>query len=138
MNGRPFEPGNKFGRGRPPGSRNKRSLAAQELLDKHAESILRKAMVSALQGDVPMQRALLGYILPRRRDLPVKIGTLLLGTIEELDHTSEVVLKKAFQAQITLGEAAEIGALLENRRLILETRDFEKRLRAVEQRTEKT
>jgi hypothetical protein len=31
--GRPFKPGNTFGRGRPQGSRNKATIALQEMLD---------------------------------------------------------------------------------------------------------
>jgi hypothetical protein len=49
--GRPFEVGNKLGRGRPRGSRNKRTLAVQELLNGHTEGLVRKALVMALQGD---------------------------------------------------------------------------------------
>ena len=44
--GRPFEPGNHFGRGRPKGSRNKRSLVANELLIEHGEAIVRKSSPS--------------------------------------------------------------------------------------------
>jgi hypothetical protein len=35
--GRPFEPGNKFGRGRPKGSRNKRTAEAQALFDEYKD-----------------------------------------------------------------------------------------------------
>jgi hypothetical protein len=37
---RPFKPGNNFGRGRPPGSRNKKTLLLEELLNENAESLL--------------------------------------------------------------------------------------------------
>lgn len=67
---RPFEPGNHFGRGRPKGSRNKRSLLAKQLLDEHGEAIVRKALVIALQGDPAMWRTLLSFILARPKDLP--------------------------------------------------------------------
>jgi hypothetical protein len=86
--GRPFEPGNKFGCGRPRGSRNKKSLAAQQLLDSHAESVVRKALVEAMKGDAPLLRTLLGHILPRRRDAPVKTGPLPVHTAEELGFHS--------------------------------------------------
>jgi hypothetical protein len=64
--GRPFEPGNKFGRGRPRGSRNKTSAAVQELLNSHAEAIVRKAILLALKdgGQPTMIRALLDRIVP--------------------------------------------------------------------------
>jgi hypothetical protein len=42
--GRPFEEGNPGGPGRPNGSRNKATLAVQELLDGQAEAITQKAV----------------------------------------------------------------------------------------------
>src|SRR2546425_12528939 len=40
--GRPFEPGNKLGRGRPPGSRNKKTLIIQEILAKEDRRLREK------------------------------------------------------------------------------------------------
>lgn len=131
--GRPFEPGNKFGRGRPRGSRNKRSLLAQQLLDSHAESVVRKALVDAMKGDAQLLRTFLGHILPRRRDVPLKTGPLPVHTAEELAQSSEAVLQRAASGQITLQEAQELSALIEDRRRVIETRDFDARLRAVEE-----
>ena len=51
--GRPFEAGNKFGKGRPRGSRNKTTIAAQELLNSYSEPILRKALVDGATGGGP-------------------------------------------------------------------------------------
>jgi len=74
--GRPFEPGNKLGRGRPPGSRNKRTLLGQALLEEFGEAVIRRALSLALQGDSPMIRALLPYLLTRPTDPPPKTGPL--------------------------------------------------------------
>jgi hypothetical protein len=74
--GRPFEPGNQFGRGRPLGGRNKKTLAVQQLLEEHSGSVLRKALVMALEGDSPMLQTLLSYILARPKDSPLKTGKL--------------------------------------------------------------
>jgi len=130
--GRPFEPGNKFGRGRPRGSRNKKTLLAQELLDSHGDAVVRKALMVGLRGDAAMLRCLLDHLLPRRRDLPVKTGPLPMGTAEELSQTSELVLKKVASGQLTVSAAREIFALMEARRQVIETRDFESQLRAIE------
>jgi len=131
--GRPFAPGNKFGRGRPRGSRNKRSLLGQELLDSHGEAIVGRALVVAGKGDVAMLRALLPYVVSRRRDAPVKIGALPVHTAEELAQSSEVVLHRAASGQITLQEAQDLSALIEGRRLVIETRDLDGRIRVLEE-----
>jgi hypothetical protein len=106
--GRPFEPGNQLGRGRPKGSRNKRSLIAKQLLDEHSAPIMHKALVLALQGDGPLLRTLLGYIMPRPKDLPCETGPLPMATIEELSQTFNTTLKRVASGRITLSQSREI------------------------------
>ena len=130
--GRPFEPGNKLGRGRPRGSRNKRTLIAQQLLDEHAEPILRKAMILALQGDSRLLQSLLSYILPRRKDAPLKTAMLRTATTEELSESFEQILKKVCSGEITLSQARELVILMEARRDMVRTEEFDTRLRVVE------
>ena len=132
--GRPFEPGNKFGRGRPRGSRNHGSLVAQDLLASHSEPVVRQALVLALKGDGPLLRTLLGHILSRRRDLPVKTGPLPTATAEELSQTSEKLMKRVASGQISPGEALELFTLLEHRRHMIETEGIAMRLHILEQR----
>jgi len=132
--GRPFEPGNKFGRGRPRGSRNKKSLLAQQLLDNHGAALVRKAVLEAIKGNVPMLRMLLGYILPRHTDQPVKTGPLPMGTAAEISQSSQALLQQVASGKITPSQAHDIFALLEAQRKIIETQDFDARLRAVERR----
>src|ERR1019366_2278091 len=119
--GRPFEPGNQFGRGRPKGSRNKRSLIVKQLLDQHSEAIIHKSLVMALQGDIPLLRTLLSYILPRPKDLPCKIGPLPMVTMEELSQTFDATLKRVASGQITPGQAGEIFDWIEARRRVIDT-----------------
>jgi hypothetical protein len=86
-----------------------------------------------MKGDVPLLRILLGYILPKRRDAPVKIGPLPMHTAEELAQSSEVVLQRAASGQITLQEAQDLSALIEGRRRVIETRDLDGRIRVLEE-----
>ena len=51
-----FTRGNRYGRGRPEGSRNKATLAAQTLLDGEAEALTRKVIDLALSGDITALR----------------------------------------------------------------------------------
>ncbi len=131
--GRPFGPGNKFGRGRPRGSRNRRSLMAQQLLDQHGEALVRKALVQALQGDSQLLRMFLDRILPRVKDLPVKTGSLRMGTTDELLQAHETLMKKVASGQLTPGQALEINALIESRSRLIERQELEMRVHALEQ-----
>src|SRR5437016_5750337 len=100
--GRPFQPGNQFGRGRPAGSRNRKPLLVQGLLDSEAEAVVRQALALARKGDPQMVRILLPYVLPRRSEAPIKTGPLPMGTAAELAQSSEKVLKKVTSGQITV------------------------------------
>jgi hypothetical protein len=71
--GRPFEEGNEFGHGRPFGSRNKKTLLIEELLDENSESLLHKALKLAQEGNIPMLRLLLDRVLPQPKDAAVSI-----------------------------------------------------------------
>jgi hypothetical protein len=134
--GRPFPPGNHFGRGRPKGSRNRKTGLAEALLDSHAEALVTQALALAEKGDAPVLRILLGHILPRRQEPLPKMGPLPMGTAEELAQASETVLKQVISGQIHVRDAKLMADLLEQRRLILETENLEKRLRAMEQKVD--
>ena len=129
--GRPFEPGNKLSRGRPRGSRNKLQARGQHLLDEHQEAIVRTSLVKALKGDIPLLRILLSYILRHPDERPVRIGALPM-----LSKTSEKILARVALGKLSLGQAQSLNTLIESRRRILETQDFETRLRTLEKTSE--
>ena len=130
--GRPFEPGNKQGRGRPRGSRNKTTLMAQQLLQSHSEALVRKALLMALNGDVAALRLSLERIIPVRREMPVKLGRLPLATAADVSKAMEMVLNKMASGQLTVEEADRVVALLERRRQAIQTEVLETQLRALE------
>jgi len=130
--GRPFEPGNKFGRGRPRGSRNKTNLLARDLLDSHAEPLVTKLVYMALKGDRTAIRLCIDRVVPPRRDLPVKLGNLPMGTPEELNIASGVLVKRVIGGHLAPSEALPVAQLIEGRRRVIETQDIEHRLRALE------
>src|SRR5262245_26144335 len=92
--GRPFEPGNKFGRGRPRGSRNKSTLLAQNLLHSYAEPVVKTCIQQAVKGDPTAMRLCMERIAPMRRDAPVKIGKLPTHTAADIAKSSEMVVQK--------------------------------------------
>src|SRR3954465_1902841 len=68
--GRPFRKGEG---GRPPGARNKATLAVEALLNGEAEKLSRKAVDVALTGDVGALRLCLERLCPPRRDRTVAL-----------------------------------------------------------------
>jgi hypothetical protein len=76
--GRPFPPGNTFGRGRPRGSRNQARQSAQAVIEGKAGAIAEKAVLRALagKGDTQMLKTLLPLPMPESKESPVKLGPL--------------------------------------------------------------
>ena len=132
--GRPFAPGNRFGRGRPRGSRNKSTVALQQLLAEHGEALMKKTIVAALQGDRLAMRLCLERLVPPSRQSPVKFDLPAINNVADLGRAQEAVLKALSRGRLTPGEASAIDALLENRRRMIETVEFEARLQALERR----
>src|SRR5918996_483445 len=78
-----FARGNSGGPGRPPGSRNKSTLAVQELLDGQAEAITQKAVDLALEGDIAALKLCLERICPPRKERAVDVALPLLESTED-------------------------------------------------------
>lgn len=130
--GRPFEKGNKFGKGRPRGSRNKKTLVLQAILEEYMPALLKKAVAMALQGDSAVIRLLLDHKLPRASGSPVKIGRLPAGNIQEVGRSHQKIIDKVASGDITPAEALQVDSLLETSRKVIETDDIAKRLDAFE------
>ena len=133
MRGRPFAPGNHYGKGRPKGSRNKKSLLAQEILDSRGDAVLTRAFDLAEKGDPQMIRTLIPYLM-RSKETTVRLGPLPMGNHSELAGSSEKVLSKVALGEISMDDGGKLLDMLEQRRKILETETFERRLRALEKK----
>lgn len=130
--GRPFQPGNNFGRGRPRGSRNKKTAEVQQLLNEWSMPIARKGIKDALEGDTAVLRLFLDRILPARRQATVTVGSLPVGTAAEVSKSSEKVLHKVASGQLAITEGEGILNLLDTRRRTIETEELEKRISSLE------
>jgi hypothetical protein len=130
--GKPFEPGNKFGRGRPRGSRNKKTLLLESLLEDRAPTIIRKGLRMAEQGDPGMLRFILERILPRSKDLPVKIGRLPMSTAEERLQSHEMVMRQIASGKLTPALGQQIDSLIESHGRLQEAQQMERRVQHLE------
>jgi hypothetical protein len=137
VRGRPFGPGNKLGRGRPKGSRNKSRNQSQQLLDQHAEAIIRACINSAIKGNLKAVQLCMERISPARRDPFVRIRLGPINTASDLAAASQRVVRGIGSGKITPSEGEKITSVLENRRKIIETVDLESRIAKLEQVSEK-
>jgi hypothetical protein len=132
MRGRPFEPGNKYGHGRPRGSRNKIASASQETLEEHAESLTKKCLFLALQGNTTAMRLCMERLMPARRQRVLQFNLPALKTMADLAAASETVVRGVARGKLTPGEGQAFTLMLEGRRRVIETEELEGRVRALE------
>jgi Family of unknown function (DUF5681) len=120
--------------GRPQGARNKATETAELLLDGEAEALTRMALELALGGNATALRLCLERILPPRRGRPVQLGLPPVQSAADLSGRMAAITNAAGDGVITPGEAAELARVIEIFVRAAETSDFERRLRALEER----
>lgn len=130
--GRPFERGNKLGKGRAQGSRNKVSLAVDALLDGDAEKLTKKCIALALEGDRTALRLAMERIAPLRKGRPVTFTLPAIGGANDINAAVGAVAEAMARGEITPEEAAAIANVLDMKRRAIETVDIERRLDALE------
>lgn len=127
--GRPFEKGNP---GRPRGSRNKSTLAAEALFEGEAEALSRKAVELALNGNVQALRICLDRVLAPRCERPIRVRLPPLGTAADVSKVSSALIVSAAQGELTPSEAASLMQLLESYVRTLLASNLEDRLSKLE------
>jgi hypothetical protein len=103
------------------------------LLDGEAEALTRKAIELALDGDASALRLSIARIVPPRRGRPVNFGLPAVRGAADLAATMAAITTAAGQGMITPGEAAELARVVEIFIRAVETSDFERRLRELEE-----
>jgi len=112
--GRPYQKGTSGNpAGRPPGSRNRTTLAAQALLDGEAEALTRKAIELALHGDLNALRLCLDRVLPPRREQPVEFELRKLEHIHDAQEALADLVSAVATGKITISESFDITRLIE-------------------------
>ena len=119
-------------KGRPAGARNKATQSAELLLDGEAEALTRRAVELALAGDGMALRLCLDRIIPPRRGRPVQLALPPVRGAADLGGTMAAITNAAASGAITPGKAAELARVVEIFVRAVETSDFERRLKDLE------
>jgi hypothetical protein len=121
--------------GKPKGTHHKATLAMEALLDGEAEALTRKAVEMALAGDTTALRLCMDRIAPPRRDRPISFTLPKLETAADAVKAASAILEAVAGGDITPGEAAELGKLVEAFARTLEVSELEDRISRLEERT---
>lgn len=128
---KPGESGNPSGR--PMGSRNRATLAAQAILEGDAEALSRKAVEMAIGGDIQALRLCLERIVPRAKDAPIS-GLKLpeLNSAEDVLEAITLVARMLSEGELLPSEASSVCVVLEQYRRHYEITEIEIRLKKLE------
>src|SRR5690349_20296166 len=120
--GRPFEKGQSGNlAGRPPGARNRATIAAEVLLEGEAEALTRKAIELALEGDTTALKLCLERIVPQRRSRSVAFDLPPIERVEDLAGAIGAILQDVARGRLLLDEGATLVGMMESKRRAMET-----------------
>lgn len=135
--GRPFTKGASGNpAGKPPGARNRTTLAVQELLSGEAEKLTRKCVELALQGDSTALRLCMERLAPPPKDRPIDFPIPPATTAREVNMALAQVAEAVGAGTLTPGEGNSLAALLEVHRRGIESADLEDRIERLEKESD--
>ena len=112
--GRPFRPGQSGNpAGRPRGSRNRSTIAAESLLEGEAEALTRKAVELALAGDTTALRLCIERLVPPRKDRLIEFAVPTITSAHDAAKAISAVLAAVAEGRITPAEEAAVAGLVE-------------------------
>jgi hypothetical protein len=104
-----FQPGQSGNpAGRPPGSRNTRTIIAEKLLDDSAGEVTRAAIKCATDGDPAALRACLDRIVPRLRHRPLDFTMPELVTLADTPGAINAIAQGLARGELDRDEAAAL------------------------------
>jgi len=119
--------------GRPPGSRNKATLAAEALLEGELERLTREAIDRAMDGDALLLRLCLTRLMPAPRGRRVQLDLAGGGTMADVALSLEATIRAIAEGVISPLEASDVAEVIELQRRTVESVDLERRLAHLEQ-----
>jgi hypothetical protein len=133
--GRPFQKGCSGNpQGRPLGARNAATVIAEQLLDGEAQTITRKVIELAKQGDLTALRLCLERIVPPRRERPVNFTLPEINSVDHAANAMAAITTAVANGELTPSEAAELSRVIEGYVKAMEATEIERRLRLLEER----
>ena len=133
-----FKKGNKHGRGRPGGSKNKVTIAAEQVLVTEAGTIARKAADMALEGNPTMIKLVLERVVPIKKSVPAKLeGLPAIDNAASAHQLTGFLLDAMATGKLSPVDGEAYSRVADKHIEALKVNDLESRLRQLEERMEK-
>jgi hypothetical protein len=130
--GKPFTAGNRYGKGRPPGSRNKMTLLRQKLMAE-APAIFRTICKQAKQGDPSAQRLFAERIYPQTREWPLNFKLPQIRTQDDVREAYNIVLEETAGGRVTTAQAERLINMVEAVSRMLDSQELGARMGTLEE-----
>ncbi len=134
--GRPWQKGQS---GNPAGRKNGHRFPALRALDaigqENAEALVAEVTQKALGGDMVAARVILDRCWPAPKGRLIPLNLPPIRDMASVAQAGAAVLKALSEAIITVDEAASLMSILNQQRQIIETEVLERRLQALEERS---
>lgn len=129
--GRPFEIGNTAGKGRAPGSRNKRTVF-QIALEIDGEKIIELIKEQALKSDPAAMRLCIERLVPVLRPPLRRFFLPPVDTAAQLKEAVSAVVQAVAEGMVSAQEGECVARIIETQRKNIEVGEFDARLKALE------
>jgi len=130
-----FKPGNTFGQGRPTGSRNTATIAAENLIQGEVEALSRKLVELALDGNVACLKTAKQRLVPPCKSRPITLPDMpKITSIADASTLTSYIIDCVAHGKITPVEGEIISRSAERHLKALEVRDLEQRVEILEKR----
>jgi hypothetical protein len=120
--------------GRPRGSRNKKTLLLEALLDDESEALMRRVIGLAKMGDDVAMRLVFARMLPPRRDRPVPLALPRIESEADARRASGDVLEALGGGEITPQEAEQLLRVIAGAAMVMQSSELRGRLKWLQER----
>src|SRR5262245_9304565 len=124
-----FQSGNS---GRKPGSRNRRTVFLEQMLEGDAEKIAKAVIKAAQNGDMQAARLVLDRCYPAPKGRFVEFDMPEMKTVDDLIPAYSAITTAISDGHITVEEGATLAGIIELRRKAIETAELAKRIDVLE------
>lgn len=116
--------------GRPKGSKNKASLLAKELIEAETESIIKKLIEIAKEGDLQAIKLVIERLLPPIKEQPFYTSSELpkINNLNDVNASYAYLVQMLDNGEISLNEAKEITALFDSKRKSIEATELKEQI----------
>jgi len=118
--------------GRPPGAKNKTTLAAQALLEGEAENLTRQCVQLAKEGHPIALKLVMERILTPLKERPIKVDLVAPDNLDRVIRAMNQVVEHVTDGKIGPQEGHTLMSMLATTQKTIETVQLEQRIAALE------